>query len=150
MPDPRPDSDDRTASVGESLCWRSWPVVNEWPRSAVKSGVLVVVCVAAGMAFGGVGYGLLAAAMLTLALARYFFPTRFVLDEAGVSCRMLGSTGRLAWSQVRRVVVQRAGVFLSPLPRPSRLDSFRGVFLRFAGNAGEVTEFVGRKTNMVA
>ena len=133
-----------------SLSWRSWPLVDEWPASLAKAAVVAVMCAAAGLAFGGVEYGLLAAAFLVLSLARFFLPSRFVLDAQGVSRRSPGGRGQLAWASVRRVVVGQAGVFLSPFEKLSRLDSFRGVFVPFAGNAAEVTEFVRRKTNLVA
>ena len=124
-------------------------MADEWPGSLAKVAVVAAMCAAAGVAFGGAGYALLAAAFLVLSLARFFLPSRFVLDAAGVSRRSAGGRGQLAWSQVRRVVVGQAGVFLSPFERPSRLDSFRGLFLPFAGNAAEVTEFVRGKTNLV-
>ena len=133
-----------------SLSWRSWPLVDEWPASLAKAALVAVMCAAVGVGFGGAGYALLAAAFLVLSLARFFLPSRFVLDAAGVSRRTPGGRGQLAWAQVRRVVVGQAGVFLSPFEKPSRLDSFRGVFLPFAGNAAEVTEFVRRRTNLVA
>ena len=124
-------------------------MADEWPGSLAKVAVVAAMCAAAGVAFGGAGYALLAAAFLVLSLARFFLPSRFVLDAAGVTRRSAGGRGQLAWSQVRRVVVGQAGVFLSPFERPSRLDSFRGLFLPFAGNAAEVTEFVRGKTNLV-
>jgi hypothetical protein len=102
----------------------------------------VAVCVAAGVGFGGAGYALLAAAMLAVSLARYFLPTWYELGEAGVAVRFLGRVRAVPWSQVQRVATHREGVFLSPFERPSRLDPFRGTFLRFAGNADEVVSFV--------
>lgn len=97
------------------------------------------------MAFGAAGYGLLAAALLTVSLTRYFVPTDFELDEQGATVRILGQARRVPWEKVRRFSVHREGVHLSPFERPSRLDSFRGTFLRFAGNAERVVSFVERQ-----
>ena len=128
-----------------TLRWRSHPVVDDFPRSLLLVGIIIGVSVLAGFAFGGAGYGLLAAVVLTVSLTSYFAPTDFELDEQGVTVRILGRAQRVPWTRVKRVAVHREGVHLSPFPKPSRLDSFRGTFLRFAGNAQEVVSFVERK-----
>jgi len=132
------------------LKWRSYPLVDDFPKSLALVGLLAGVCVLVGFAFGGAGYGLLAAVLLGASLARYLLPTRFVLDAGGVTIRLLGHDRHVAWSQIKRISVQRAGVFLSPFERSSRLDSFRGTFLRFAGNADEVRSFVESKVPLAA
>jgi len=72
----------------------------------------------------------------------YFLPTWYELDADGVAVRFLGRTRWVAWTEVRRTQVHGEGVQLSPFERPSRLESFRGTFLRFAGNRDEVVSFV--------
>ena len=131
--------------MAETLSWRSHPVVDDYPRSALLALLLAALCVAIGASFGGVGYGALAAAVLAGSLARYFLPTRYELNESGVVVRFLGQARRIPWAAVRRATVHRVGVFLSPFERPSRLDSFRGTLLRFAGNADEVVAFVNER-----
>ena len=73
------------------------------------------------------------------ATARYLLPTRYILDEREAAWRQL-TWRRRSWSTFRRVDRHADGIFLSPFRRPSRLDSFRGVFLRFGPgvDAGEV------------
>jgi len=129
-------------AAGERLCWRSCPLVDQFPRSLLLVGTCVAVCVGAGIAFDAAGYALLSAALLAVSLARYFLPTGFELDEHAVTVRFLGQARKVPWSHVRRVLVQPRGVFLSPFRRPSRLDSFRGTFLRFAGKAGNADKVV--------
>lgn len=132
-------------AVSDTLRWRSLPLVDDYPRSLVLIATVAAVCTGAHFAFGGVVYALLAAAFLAVSLRSYFLPTWVELDEAGVRLRFLGRTRAVAWDEVRRVDVHREGVHLSPFPEPSRLDSFRGTFVRFAGNAEEVERFVRRK-----
>jgi len=133
--------------VSDALQWRSWPICDDAPKSLLLVAVVLGVCVGVGVSFGGAGYGLVAALILSVGLSRYFLATHYALDESGVSARFLGQTQRKAWTDVRRVLVHREGVHLSPFPEPSRLDSFRGLLLRFAANADEVTQFVERNTN---
>jgi len=134
--------------VAETLRWRSHPVVDDYPRSVLLVALVVLAGVGTGISFGGVGYAVLAAAVLVGSLGRYFAPTRYELDAEGVWVRFLGHVRRVSWGDIRRVSVHREGVFLSPFERPTRLDAFRGTFLRFAGNRGEVVSFV--ETQMAA
>jgi hypothetical protein len=43
---------------------------------------------------------------------------------------------------VRRVVRDEESVRLSPFPRPSKLDAFRGILLWFDDNAEDVMAFI--------
>jgi len=70
--------------AAETLRWRSLPVVDDFPRSALLIGVAVAVCAGVGVSFGGLGYALLAAAFLAVALGRYFLPTWYELLPADV------------------------------------------------------------------
>ena len=128
--------------MAETLRWRSHPIVDDYPRSVLLVTVVLAACVAVHMAFGGAGYALLAAAFFAVSLGRYFLPTDYELDQDGAAVRFLGTVRRVRWEDVRRVAVHDEGVQLSPFERPSRLESFRGTFLRFAGNADEVVSFV--------
>jgi hypothetical protein len=120
--------------------------VDDFPRSILLVAVVVAVSAGVAVSFQQPGYGLLAALILGIGLSRYFAATRYELDSDGVLVRFLGQGQRMAWQDVRRVLVHREGVHLSPFAQPSRLDSFRGAFLRFAGNADEVTRFVEQHT----
>lgn len=127
------------------LRWRSHPVVDDYPRSLLLVAAVMAVCVGVWASFDGIGYAAIAAAFLLGSLARYLVPTRYELDAAGVSVRFLGHGRSVAWAAVRRVGVHPEGVQLSPFERASRLEAFRGIFLRFAGNRDEVVSFVERQ-----
>jgi len=76
---------------------------------------------------------------LTGALREFLFPLSFRLTTRGAYVANGPARLFLAWDDVKRATHGDDGVFLSPLPRPSRLDSFRGVTLCFAdGNGDEV------------
>jgi hypothetical protein len=129
-------------SMATAVRWRSLPVADDYPRSLLAVAVVLAACVGVYFAFGSAGYALVAAAALGGSLARYFLPTDYELDERGARIRFLFATRLVPWENVRRVDVHRDGAFLSPFERPSRLDSFRGSFLRFRGNGDEVIGFV--------
>ena len=137
-----PNEEQAADADSDSLCWRSHPLVDDYPRSVLLLAAIAAVCGGAAVAFGGVAYGVMAGVMLCISLSRYLLPTVFTLDGGGARASFLGQTQRMAWSQVKRAASHPKGVFLSDRPAPSRLDSFRGMLLRFAGNADEVTSFV--------
>ena len=81
---------------------------------------------------------------LTGAMAEYLFPVDYKLTKNGAFCSC-GPAIKLemAWSDVRRARVGKDGIYLSTLKIPSRLDSFRGIRLRFsADNEPQVRETV--------
>ena len=94
--------------------------------------------------FGSLPPVLTALLLMAGAVSEYLLPTRYRLTEAGAFAD--GGIGRLAlpWKAVRRVVPLRSGILLSPLPAPSRLDSFRGILLRCApdGEPGSRAEIL--------
>ena len=126
----------------EAVCWRSFPLADDFPRSLLFVVVVIGVSVLAGVTFEGLWAAAVAFALLLVAMAKYVLPTHYRLDAKNVTVRFLGHSQRTAWSRIKRFDVDSRGVFLSPFERPSRLDSFRGVLLRFAGNADEVVACV--------
>ncbi|MDX1934342.1 MAG: hypothetical protein SFU56_17200 [Capsulimonadales bacterium] len=79
---------------------------------------------------------------LLAALSDYLLPIRFRLTDLGAHADCGLSRWFIAWTDVRRATKGRDGLYLSPFAAPSRLEAFRGVRLRFADNADEVTELV--------
>ena len=113
------------------------------PRQAAGAiGLIVLGAAAAGFGFGSALLGGLAAILLVASVSDYLFPLRFALTEAGAEARGALLRRRIAWSQVRRARRDHLGVKLSPLPRHSRLDAYRGIYLWFEGNDDDVMSFI--------
>lgn len=70
--------------------------------------------------------------LLVSATCDFLFPVTYELTEEGAHANGLLNRNFLAWKEILRVLPLADGVILSPLHTPSRLDSFRGVTLRFA------------------
>jgi hypothetical protein len=80
---------------------------------------------------------------LTASLSEYLFPISYRLTTRGAHADCGPSRLFVAWTDVKRATHGRDGVYLSPLPKASRLDAFRGVRLRYAnGNDAAVREAV--------
>lgn len=115
-----------------ALTWRSHLLQREPGRLPI---LLLAFCVGAlcvWLLFGRLLPVLAAVLLLVNATGEYLFPQRFRLNETGVYADAPTSCLALRWEDVRRCLPQRRGILLSPLPVASRLDAFRGIYLRFA------------------
>lgn len=103
---------------------------------------MLATAVLVGFAFQSAGMGLLALVLLWLATRDYWLPVRYAVNEKGASVRYFGAVFEIAWERVKYVTVTPEGVKLSPLPPRSRLEPFRGVYLRFTDNREQVLEAI--------
>ena len=126
--------------------WVCHPLVEEpWPRSAALVAAILAFSALAAAAFEGLLYGAIALAVLSGSMSRFLLPTSYEIGGSGIAVSHLLRRRLRAWEEIRRVEVREDGLFLSPFPRPSRLDSFRGLFLPAAGVGVEkLKELVGR------
>ncbi len=107
---------------------------------AIPLAVWVVVLV-----FWGVWWFVVAVVLIGGSILPYFLPTTYVLTEKGISVRSLFTRQNKRWDQYRSFSVDKHGVFLSPFDTPSRLENFRGIYLRFHRNKEEVVTFVEKR-----
>lgn len=123
------------------LKWRSHPVRRR------ESKLTLVIAVLIGLPAGllilyGPYYAGLAIVVLGGSLASYFLPTDYVLYAGGGEMRFFWICRRFTWEQFRSYYPDRNGVLLSPFARPSRLENFRGLYLRFGDCADQVMAIV--------
>ena len=138
------------SDAGTTFEYQSLPLRDDYPRSVALVAIVSAVSVAIGVSFSDPRWAAFAALCLGISLARYFLPTSYRLDEAGVRARFLGREVARPWAEVRGLYPHRDGVHLSPFVKPSALDPFRGIFVRFAGNRDEVLRFCERHVRRAA
>ena len=88
-------------------------------------------------------------ALLASSLADFLFPVRYEISEQGASSRALLGRTFVSWARVKKYYLDDHGIKLSTLPRPGRLEAYRGLYLRFGGNQDEVIEAVRRMRDAV-
>lgn len=107
-------------------------------REAPLKAAFVMVSVALVVALGWIGVhpfvAFVMGAFLLHHLAEFLFPIRYRLTDTGAEAVGFLYWRGIEWERVRRIVSLPDGVLLSPFPRPTRLDAFRGVFLRWGGD----------------
>jgi hypothetical protein len=112
------------------------------PRQLAVLAISTMVASVAGLAVIGL-LGSLAALLLMIAsFADFVFPMSYQITRENVTCRKLFGFSEIKWIDVKRCYVDDYGVKLSPLTRLSKLEAFRGVYLRFDRNQEEVLETV--------
>ena len=86
---------------------------------------------------------LVAVLIFMISLSTFFFPTRYTVDEKQVVIKYLYSSKERNLSAFRTVFPGRRGVLLSPFLGPSRLENYRGFYLRYGkDNKKQVDEFL--------
>lgn len=78
-------------------------------------------------------------------LSQFFLSTTFELTDSRVRVKYVVNKVEKEWSQYRSYYPDKNGVLLSPFVRPSRLENFRGLFLRFNANRDQVMDIVRSK-----
>ncbi len=131
-----------TEDAEETLEWRAWPLVLYPGRTALA--VLLVVAATAIIYYllRHVGLAAIFCLVLATSLHGHFLPRRYRLDDDGATVWTLGMKRSRPWDYFHSYYADRLGAMLSTFSYPSRLDTFRGVNLRFARNRAEVVAFV--------
>ena len=115
------------------------PVI-EWVSHPAKKRPLVTVLVTVFILLIAIGiytwtYSLIFTALTTMilicSLAGFYFPIRYQFFDNNLMIKYTVTTIKKEWSQFRSYYADKNGVLLSPFPDPSRLENFRGVFLRY-------------------
>ena len=102
--------------------------------------VVAAALIAAGLClylFHSLAFALFSLLVVTSATAEFLFPIRYRLTKEAAELRNLHNWRRIEWEEVRKAYLLEDGVKLSPLRTRTRLEPFRGVFLRFGAGQGE-------------
>lgn len=113
---------------------RQWDLhqLRETPqRMAPILALSIFVFVAGYINFHSIWPSVAAIVMLLGSASEYLMPAKYTLTKSGASAVFGISRFEIAWTDVKRLLISESSVTLSPLAKPSRLDSFRGVTLRF-------------------
>ena len=124
------------------LSWVVLPVFDNWRRSALLIAFLIMLIVVVYFASQSIYLTLLSVFFLVGALYKYFVPFRYQFDNQKVTIQSFRYRFEQDWTNFHSFYIDRNGILLSPFAQPSRLENFRGVYVRFGNNKGAVIEFV--------
>jgi len=128
--------------------WVSMPLKQAPWKGLVLVSVVAATAAAVFLGTGSPGWTLMSVTLLLVGVHDFLLPTTYQLSDEGVSSRILWYRRHKPWTFCRSYWVDANGVLLSPFPERSRLESHRGLYLRFAGtDRREVVRFVQSKIN---
>ena len=128
-----------------SLTWKSHPA-SERPLAAVLVAIIIVTAMmAVYLSMKEPFMTFLAGLILFVGLSTFFFPTTYIVDSNKVTIKYLFSAKERNLSAFRACYPEKRGILLSPYLSPSRLENFRGFYLRYGkDNKAEIDRFIER------
>lgn len=126
-----------------SLRWKSHPA-RERPLATVFVSIFILVIFYFVYTISGEPFMVVVAALIFLvSLTTFFFPTTYNVNEKKVTIKYLFTLKERNLSAFRSVFPGRRGILLSPYLGPTRLENFRGFYLRYGkNNKGEVDKIL--------
>jgi hypothetical protein len=124
-------------SSDESLSWVVRPYEDAPQKRWVVFGAALLALLAGVFLIRIPLLGLLGFGMILASTMDYWLGSSFRVDARGARSRTGASVTEIEWPAVKRAIVEDNGVKLSPLEPGSKLEQFRGVFLRFGKNNRE-------------
>ena len=125
--------------------WNVHPLRENWTRSTLLFLFLIFLFLGIYWLFQSVFVTLLSAIFVTGSLYRYLLPFRYELHEHELVVTAPLYRLTKSWDTFRSFYVDNHGVLLSPFTKPSRLENFRGVYVRFGENRSDVLDFIKDK-----
>jgi hypothetical protein len=136
---------DNEMSKETTLKWSSHPVKKKTLVSILVIGFLFVVWLVVYVTTSSLLLLGLSVLIMLGSLSSFFLPTNYELNQKKVRIKFFVATREREWSAFRSFYVDKNGVLLSPFAKPSRLENFRGVYVRFSRNKDQVVDFVRSK-----
>jgi hypothetical protein len=121
--------------------WISFPAIENLKKTIIATIFIIGLSTVLYFLYEPI-YGFLCFLFLGFSLLPYYTPTKYRLNKNGIEVRKLFYTIRKSWNDFRSFYPDNSGVLLSPFPLPTRLENFRGVYIRFKNNKDEVLSFV--------
>lgn len=131
-------------SSQDVLEWRVHPAAERVGSALAALAVIALFAGLTAVLMQNPLWALLAAGFMLVALNRFFLPSRFRIDDAGVTARYPYGRRYLDWSAVRRFQHDERGAFLSKRAQDSVLDAFQGVHLLFGPQPQRAVEQIQR------
>jgi len=127
------------------LKWSTHPVKKKTLVSILVILFLFFIWILVYLTTQSLFFTVLSVIILLGSLSSFFLPTHYELDEKKIKIKYFLATREKNWSMFRSFYADKNGVLLSPFEKPSRLENFRGIYIRFNQNKDQVVDFVKSK-----
>ena len=139
--------DKPTAQDAETtlLEWVCHPARRSKKVTYLVSIFIVILVAVVYYATYSIWFTILGFLILTGSLAGFYFPSHYKFTDDGIYVKTTMQTLEKKWTQYRSYYSDKNGVLLSPFARPSRLENFRGIYIKFWNNKEDVMAIVRGK-----
>ncbi|MDI6839780.1 MAG: hypothetical protein QMD71_02820 [bacterium] len=121
--------------------WKLHPCIKYKKKTAVIILFLITISVGIYFSFGWY-WVIIASILLGWAILPYFLPSYYYLTKEGVKIKGIVFEKKKRWDEFKSYYKDKNGIFLSPFDKPTRLENFRGIYIRFNNNEEEVSNFI--------
>jgi len=128
--------------------WVVHPLFDSPKKSVFLVSFLIFLLVGIQFLFGSLGITLFSIVFLFGSLRQYFLPFRYEVYNNQITVSSFLSKQDRAWNEFRSYYVDQHGILLSPFPKPSRLENFRGIYVRFGLDRSMVLDLIQSKIEM--
>ncbi|MEE2617527.1 MAG: hypothetical protein VX677_02830 [Candidatus Poribacteria bacterium] len=128
--------------------WVVHPLLDSPRKSVFLVLFLVFLVIGIQFLFDSLGVTFLSTFFLFGSLRQYFFPLRYEVYDDKITVSSFFFKQNRLWNEFRSYYIDQHGVLLSPFSKPSRLESFRGICVRFGLDKSVVQDLVQSKVGM--
>ena len=129
-----------------TLSWTVHPIVENWRKSDLLGLFLVLLLFGIYLGFQSIYVALISGIVLLGSLYKYFLPFHHQCEADRLIITSCCYRLERSWETFRSFYVDANGILLSPFARPTRLENFRGVYVRFGKHTSEeVVDFITSK-----
>ena len=129
-----------------TLSWSVHPLVENRRKSVLLGLFLGLLLVGIYLGFQSIYVAVLSATFLIGSLYKYFLPFHHQFEVNKLIITSCCYKMERPWETFRSFYVDANGVLLSPFAHPTRLENFRGVYVRFGKHSPEeIVNFITNK-----
>ena len=128
--------------------WVVHPLLDSPRKSVFLVLFLVFLVIGIQFLFDSLGVTFLSTFFLFGSLRQYFFPVRYEVYDDRITVSSFFFKQNRLWNEFRSYYIDQHGILLSPFSKPSRLESFRGIYVRYGLDKSVVQDLVQSKVGM--
>lgn len=147
------DEVDSSTSVSDcshanEISWCVHPFVENWKRTVILLIFLSSILVILYIGFQSIVVVFFSALLLIGPLYKYFLPFHYHCRSDSLVVSACCYNFERPWSSFRSNYIDKNGIFLSPFSKPTRLENFRGIYVRFGKHPPEeIINFIQHQLN---
>lgn len=130
----------------DEINWRVHPFVENWKKTVLLMLFLFSLLTIIYVGYKSIPVLLFSALLLIAPLYKYFLPFNYHCRTDNLIVTTCCYKLERPWSTYRSYYVDKNGILLSPFTKPSRLENFRGIYIRFGKHSSEkIVKFIQSK-----